>query len=162
MSELVSAGCTPKGAGSATLITKGLTAAYAFGVGNAGGGPISTYGGMGVALASLVPSIGAKIVTFYQTPMNRAITFGAAAALSAGVMLGLGGAEKKSPAILRILKNFSQTLNRRHTTKMGILKAEQKPIMDLSMIKIRVINIPLKLLVVTSLLNTAGKILLKV
>lgn len=104
--ELVSAGCTPEGAGSATLITKGLTAAYAFGVGNAGGGPISTYGGMGVALASLVPSIGAKIVTFYQTPMNRAITFGAAAALSAGVMLGLGGAEKKITSNIKDLEKL--------------------------------------------------------
>jgi hypothetical protein len=105
-SALRIAGCTPEGAASAGLITKGLTAAYAFGVGSSGGGPISTYGGMGVALASLVPAIGAKIVTFYQTPMNRAITFGAAAALSAGVMLGLGGAEKKITSNIKDLEKL--------------------------------------------------------
>lgn len=132
--ELISAGCTPDGAASASLVTKGLTAAYAFGVGNAGGGPISTYGGMGVALASLVPSIGAKVVTFYQTPKNRAITFGAAAALSGGVIMGLGGAEKQITSNIKdlekLLADFKQKTHDENGNLLGSTEAGHGSVYD--------------------------------
>lgn len=93
--HLVSAVCTPEAAATGLPIAAALSVAYSFAVGNSGGGPISTYGSMAAALAMAVTSLGATVSVVYQTHIYRAIAFGAAAALSIGVVAGLSSTAGK-------------------------------------------------------------------
>lgn len=93
--HLASAVCTPEAAATGLPIAAALSLAYSFAVGNSGGGPISTYGSMAAALAMSVTSLGATVSVVYQTHIYRAIAFGAAAALSMGVVAGLSSTASK-------------------------------------------------------------------
>jgi hypothetical protein len=93
--QLVSAMCTGEGVVATAGIAKALALAYSFAAGNSGGGAISTYGSMAIALGLMVTSLGSTVVVLYQTPFTRSITFGAAAALSLGVVAGLSSTASK-------------------------------------------------------------------
>ena len=91
-----------------------LSMAYGFGMANVGsgdqGGQISQYGSMLVSLLSLlVPSLSKTVAAAYNFPIPRSITFGASAALSGAVALGLAHREKV--AIKNIVKLENTILN---------------------------------------------------
>ena len=87
--------------GGASMLSWGTLLSLAYGFGSsklgAGGGEISQYGTMLVSLLNVfIPSLSKFVVSMYNFPIPRSITFGAAAAFSGVVTSGLVSREKKA------------------------------------------------------------------
>lgn len=87
--------------GGASMLSWGTLLSLAYGFGSsklgAGGGQISQYGSMLLTLLNMfVPSFSKLVVSMYNFPIPRSITFGAAAVFSGTVTAGLATREGKA------------------------------------------------------------------
>ncbi len=98
--------CAPGAAvASTSAVQKAIVAAYAFGVGNAGGG-VSPYAAMGAALAVSVTSLGTSMATAMNSPTGRLVFFGAAAGLTATLVAKMGATASKIQERITILEKL--------------------------------------------------------
>jgi hypothetical protein len=115
--------------GGASMLSWGTLLSLAYGFGSsklgAGGGQISQYGSMLITLLNMfVPSFSKLVVSMYNFPIPRSITFGAAAVFSGTVTAGLATREGKARGNVSDLENVIREFKVNTEGTEGIAVAE--------------------------------------